>query len=121
MKLPVEVREMISMGEISSGHGRTLISVNDSNTQIDFCHRIMKEGLSVRATEKIVSEFLRPSKIRTPKKVKNPNVIKVEEELKEILGTRIIINQFGEKGKIEISYYSNEELERLIESLKSLR
>jgi len=121
LKLPVEVREMISMGEISSGHGRTLISVNDSNTQIDFCHRIMKEGLSVRATEKIVSEFLRPSKIRTPKKVKNPNVIKVEEELKEILGTRIIINQFGEKGKIEISYYSNEELERLIESLKSLR
>jgi len=66
-----------------------------------------------------------PKSVRTRKKrpaarVKNPDVAKVEADLKEALGTRVTISQSGKKGKIEIEYFSRDELERLIELLKTL-
>ena len=76
--------------------------------------------MSVRETEKLASEYGRGRKKRPVARGKNPHVARVEEELKEGLGTRVVINQTGKKGKIEIEYFSRDELDRLIDLLKSL-
>ncbi len=120
LKLPEYVRDLISEGKISAAHGRTVITVEDDEVRKRICEQIVKEGLSVRETERLVDEIGKPKR-KPAKRIKNPNVSRVEEELKEVLGTKININQKGSKGKIEIEFFSKEELERLIDMLKSLR
>lgn len=120
LKLPEYVLELISEGKISAAHGRTVITIDDEEARKNLCNRIVKEGLSVRETERLAAEIGKPKK-KSAKRVKNPNVSRVEEELKEVLGTKININQKGSKGKIEIEFFSKDELERLIDMLKSLR
>ena len=119
LKLPDMIKEKISDGGLSAAHGRSLASIEDEKQQRQLCDRIIKEGLSVRETEKIVSQLNRPKR-RSVKRTKNPNVTKVESELKDIFGTKVSINQTGKKGKIEIEFFSREELDRLIELLKTL-
>lgn len=120
LKLPEYIKEDMAAGKLSAAHGRTLITVEDEEVRKTLCEKIIVEGLSVRATEKLVGEIGKDKKKRAAIKVKNPNLAKVESELKECLGTRVIINQNGKKGKIEIEFFSRDELERLIEMLKSL-
>lgn len=120
LKLPEYIKENMAEGKLSAAHGRTLITVEDETVRKSICDRIIEEGLSVRAVEKMVSEIGKDKKKRPAARVKNPDVARVEAELKESLGTRVTINQNGNKGKIEIEYFSREELERLIELLKTL-
>ena len=120
LKLPDYIKEDMAEGRISAAHGRTLIPVEDETVRKALCERIIKEGLSVRETERLVSEQGKAKKRRPAAKVKNPDVARVEEELKETLGTRVTINQNGKKGRIEIEFFSRDELDRLIELLKSL-
>ena len=119
LKLPEYVLELISSGKISAAHGRTVITIDDEEARKNLCSRIVKEGLSVRETERLAAEIGKPKK-KPAKRAKNPNVSRVEAELKEVLGTKISINQKGSKGKIEIEFFSKDELERLIDMLKSL-
>lgn len=120
LKLPEYVRGLVSDGKISAAHARTVITIDDENARRALCDKILRDGLSVRATEKLAAEAGRPKK-RPAKRRKNPDVARVETELKDILGTKINICPNGAKGKIEIEYYSSDELERLIEMLKSLQ
>ncbi len=120
LKLPDYIKEDMAEGRISAAHGRTLIPVEDETVRKALCERIIKEGISVRETERLVSEQGKAKKRRPAAKVKNPDVARVEEELKETLGTRVTINQNGKKGRIEIEFFSRDELDRLIELLKSL-
>ena len=80
----------------------------------------MAEGLSVRETEKLAAAEEKPKKKTPLKKKKNPDVARVEEELKSILGTKVNINSKGNKGSLEIEYYTKDDLERLLELLKTL-
>ena len=120
LKLPEEIRDLISDGSLSAGHGRTLVSVPDEARQIEIARKILKEGLSVRETEKLAAEKEEPGKKRRGRKPKDPDVARVEADLKEALGTRVSIKRTGKKGKIEIEFFSRDELERLIEMLESL-
>ena len=120
LKLPEYIKDEMAEGRLSAAHGRTLVTVEDEDVRKILCARIIKEGLSVRETEKLVSEQGKGKKRRPAAKTKNPDVARVEEELKEVLGTRVAINQNGKKGKIEIEFFSKEELDRLIELLKTL-
>ena len=120
LKLPEEIRDLISDGSLSAGHGRTLVSVPDEARQIEIARKILKEGLSVRETEKLAAEKEEPGKKRRGRKPKDPDVARVEADLKEALGTRVNIKRTGKKGKIEIEFFSRDELERLIEMLESL-
>ncbi|MBR3375532.1 MAG: ParB/RepB/Spo0J family partition protein [Firmicutes bacterium] len=120
LKLPEEIRDLISDGSLSAGHGRTLVSVPDEARQIEIARKILKEGLSVRETEKLAAEKEEPGKKRRGRKPKDPDVARVEADLKEALGTRVNIKRTGRKGKIEIEFFSRDELERLIEMLESL-
>lgn len=120
LKLPQEIIEQIAEGNLSAAHGRTLAGIEDDDAKEKLCAKILQEGLSVRETEQLAGSLTKPQKKKTVKKMKNPNEARVEEELKEILGTRVHIQQNGKKGKIEIEFFGKEELERLIELLKTL-
>lgn len=119
LRLPEEIREMISEGSLSAGHGRALVSIEDEERQTEIARKIKEEGLSVRETEKLAKEKPEIRK-RKPRKPKDPDVARVEADLKEALGTRVSIKKTGRKGKIEIEFFSRDELERLIEMLESL-
>ena len=107
--------------QLSAGHARAIAGIGDTEKQIQLAEYAIKEGLSVREIEKIIKEENAPKKKISRKKAeKSADVRKVEDDLKQIMGTKVNLNQSGKKGKIEIEYYSRDELERLIEMLKSL-
>ena len=121
LKLPSEIREMLLANQLSAGHARAIAGIGDTEKQIQLAEYAIKEGLSVRKIEKIIKEENAPKKKISRKKAeKSADVRKVEDDLKQIMGTKVNLNQSGKKGKIEIEYYSRDELERLIELLKSL-
>ena len=120
LKLPEYIRESIADARISAGHGRTLIAASDEDMRKSIWEKMIKEGLSVREAEKLAAGSPGAKKRKPASKRKNPDVARVEEDLKDIFGTKVSINAAGKKGKIEIEYYSGEELNRLIELLKTL-
>ena len=111
---------MITSGELSAGHARTLVSIEDDGKKVLLAKRAVEEGLSVREIERLAETGKKRGTPARRKKTKGQDALGVEEELKQILGTRVNLAMRGEKGKIEIEYYSRDELERLIELLKSL-
>lgn len=120
LKLPEEIRQKLSQGLLTSGHARALISIEEDAVKIEIANKIIKENLSVRETEKLVASLGKPHQKKAVKKVKNPNILRVEEELKDILGTKVNIVQSGKKGRIEIQCFSKEDMNRLIDLLKRL-
>lgn len=124
LKLCPQVQEMLIGELISSGHARTLLSIEDPQDQIALAHRIMDEKLSVRETEKLVRNFLKEDENKTQEKQKKDDSIfyrDLEEKMKQIIGTKVSIqSKSKKKGKIEIEYYSPDELDRIIELLMSV-
>lgn len=120
LKLPEEIRKMVSDGRLSSGHVRALITIDDEEKQIKLAVQAVEQGLSVRQVEALAKANKDVKKSKAAKKKKSADVKRVEEDLKVALGTKVNLNQNGKKGKIEIEFYSKDELERLIELLKSL-
>lgn len=118
LKLPEEIQDMVSEGALSMGHARALVNVEDRDLQNALCRRVIDEGLSVRALEKIVSEEGKPKK-RRAKRMKSPDTIRVENQLKEKFGTKVTISETGKKGRIQLEFYSTEELNRLLDMLIS--
>ena len=118
LKLSDDVREMTREGKLTAGHARALAGIKDIEKQKKLALKAVKEGLSVRNIEKLAGE---PAKKKSKvKPEKNADVMRLEAELKDTLGTKVTLSSTGRKGKIEIEYYSRDELERLIELLKSL-
>ena len=111
---------MVSDGRLSSGHVRALITIDDEEKQIKLAVQAVEQGLSVRQVEALAKANKNVKKSKDAKKKKSADVKRVEEDLKVALGTKVNLNQNGKKGKIEIEFYSKDELERLIELLKSL-
>ena len=123
LKLEDEVRQMVIAGDISEGHARTLLGLPNNEMQKLLADRILKDKLSVRETEKLVKKLTS----NAPKKAKERDYQKeailgnLSEQLKVILGTKVSIIEKGKsKGKIEIEYYSDDELNRIFEMLQSL-
>lgn len=124
LKLDIRVQDMLSEGKISSGHARALLGLEEGERQYQVAAKIIEEKLSVRDVEKLVKMMNRPPKEKKPEKGPDIDLIyrQVEDKLKSIMGTKVVINQKDKnKGRIEIEYYSQEELERLIELMESLR
>ena len=121
LKLDERVQEMLINENISSGHARALLGLDDAEKQYNIAMQIFDEKLSVRETEKLVKQINRPEQPPKPKKeLKNDFVYRdIEEKLKEKIGTKVKINRKTEdKGKIEIEYYSPEELEKILAYFK---
>jgi len=120
LKLPDEIKTMLSLGTLTPGHGRALLAISDAKNQLAIAQKIINEGLSVRTVESMAEKKQEPKSARHKHAERDANMLQLERELKDVLGTKVKINMAGKKGKIEIEYYSREELERLIELLKSL-
>lgn len=124
LKLDERVQRMVVDEMISTGHARALLAIEDGDDQYTIAMKIFDEKLSVRETERLVKNLQNP-------KPKKENVVdtqmeviyhQLEEKIKSIVGTKVSIHQKNnQKGKIEIEYYSQAELERLIEMFESIR
>ncbi len=117
-KLSDKVKAFVVDGSLSGGHARTLLSVEDEKDQLALAEKIIKEGLSVRQTEKLVSmEKLTPPQEKPKKSADEKYYLSLEKNLSARLGTKVKILPGKKKSKIEIEYYSKEELERLLYEL----
>jgi len=120
LNLPVKIQEYVSRGTISMGHARAILSLAKESEQIRLCTKIMKDDLSVRDTESYAKKMaLNKSKSKTSDK--DPNLYSLEQELREIFGTKVKILKSKKGGKIEIEFYSDMDMERVITLLKSKR
>lgn len=126
LKLCDNVQQMIIDDMLSTGHARALIPIEDEELQLQLAQRIFDEKLSVREVEKIVKGILKPETDK-PKKEETPQSIQyiyqnIENQLKEKLSRKVEITSKGKSGtgKIEIEFYSNEDLDHLIESLSNI-
>ena len=116
LNLDEAIKKQIAEGKISSGHGRALLSIDDKKTQLKVVDDVVNKNLNVRETEEVVKNIKeKKKKPRNKKEIKDPFVIEVEENLMRLLGTKVQISPGKDKGKIEIEYYSDEDLERLVE------
>lgn len=120
LKLNEKVLDYLMEEMISSGHARALLALEDSEKQVSVAEKIAKEHLSVRDTEKLVKNINQPPKKAPKKELKNDFVYKdMEEQLKQKIGTKVTINRKSEnKGKIEIEYYSQDDLEKIVAYFK---
>ncbi|HHW00940.1 MAG TPA: ParB/RepB/Spo0J family partition protein [Clostridiaceae bacterium] len=114
-----EVRDLLISGEISSGHARALLAIENEELQIKAAKEIISRGLNVRETENLVKRYLKEKKEKT-EKIKSEELIEIEEKFKDIFGTKVKITPNSKKGKIMIEYYSSDELERIIELIMGI-
>lgn len=121
LKLPEAVQTMVREGVLTSGHARALAGVKTGSQQMSLAKRCAEEGWSVRQIEQYTKEDERkPEPQKSSKPKKNKELLAVEEELKALFGTKVNIVAGKKKGKIELEYYSREELDRLIDLLQAL-
>lgn len=115
LRLPLPVQEMLGNGQLSAGHARALIAVEDPKQIIKLAQLVVAKGLSVRQTEELVAGPLAKAAgaISKPAPRMDPNVRAAVLELERALGTRVKIVGNAQKGKIEIRYFSAEDLSRL--------
>lgn len=115
--LDSQVRGMVERGELSVGHAKVLLGVENAGLRQRLAARVVREDLSVRQLEQLVK--VRPRVPRGTQRKVDPELARIQEELQRCLGTKVTIGYKAGKGKIEIEYYSDEELERIIEFLRS--
>jgi ParB family chromosome partitioning protein len=114
LKLPEDVRHSLTVGEITEGHARALLSLPSSQAQSAVLHTIIKHELNVRKTEDLVRKFLGERPPAQEKPAPKPDVTFLEERLQERLGTRVSLHPRKKGGTLVIHYYSDEELDALI-------
>ena len=119
LNLSKEVMSMVEDNRITPGHGKALLRIPDHNIQVQIANRIMEEELSVRETEKLAKKILENENIVTEKKIKQKDIyiVDVEERLTNIFGTKVNISKGKKKGKIEIEYYNDEDLDSIVSLL----
>lgn len=118
LKLPIEIREEIVKGSISMGHARAILSIEGHAAQNELCRAIITKGLSVRQAESLSKGAGKKGSAK--KADKKHEQLPIENELRGIFGTKVVLNEKRGKGTIEISYYSTDERERVIELLRSI-
>ena len=123
LKLSEKVQSMVIEEMITSGHARTLLGVSDERLQLKLAEKIFEEKLSVRETEKLVKALSNPKEDKKEKVEFKDSFIyeKIQNEFREIFGSNVTIKRKSQdKGKIEIDYYSNDDLERILDLMKSI-
>ncbi len=117
LSLPQEVKELVESGALSQGHARAVAGLEGEALQIEAARKAAAEGWSVRRIETYTAAQPKKKQARRKSSGKDAQMRSVEESLGTKLGTKVLIDGSEKKGKIEIEYYSREELERLIELL----
>lgn len=122
LALPKEVQEMVAEGRLSVGHAKVLLSLPDPKKQSELAKKVLSEKIAVRKLEKLVSAAVTaPAEGKAPLASQNTMgqlVGALSDELQKMLGTKVQIDYNDGKGQIRISYYSNEELNNVVDKLK---
>ena len=119
LNLSKPIMDMIDQGQITAGHGKALLRVTDENLQLELGNKVIAEELSVRATEALAKKICEDNIKEIPKKTKEKDVfiVDVEEKLRNIFGTKVNISKGKKKGKIEIEYYNEDDLNNIVSML----
>lgn len=119
LKLPLEIQEEMKQGRISFAHGRALLEIEDANQQRRLARDIISKSLSVRELENLIKAY-RPQgmKRKMGQSIREPLVVVLEEELQQILATKIRISKRKKRGHILIEFYSDDDLARIVNKLK---
>lgn len=122
LNLSPKVKDMLLHEDLTAGHARALLPITDEAAQVDMADKIIQEQLSVRQTEQLVKAFLNPK----PKKMPQPaskaylqSIRTVEDRFTKAFGTKVKLRDKHNKGQIVIEYYSNEDLDRILELVES--
>ncbi|MDZ7363989.1 MAG: ParB/RepB/Spo0J family partition protein [candidate division KSB1 bacterium] len=122
LKLPDSIQESLRKGELTAGHARALLGLPERSQQIDLWKTILKNGWSVRQVERFVQRVAKPKS--TVKKKSSPTtpyaIRETEDKLRRIFGTQVRIHLQGKGGKIELEFYSENDLERLLELMQKI-
>ncbi len=121
LKLPPDLQQLVIEGRLSTGHARTIVGLSHADVQRRLARQVIEDGLSVRATEILVQKAsadrpARPPRISQPV---DPNIRAAETKLRRALGTQVRIVQMGSegRGKVEISFYNSQDLDRIYDLL----
>ncbi len=121
LKLPLEIRDHLLQNRITSGHARAILSLENKEKQKELCSLIIKRGLSVREAEATAKRWSeKPEQSVAPTRKKGDlesQLSSLQDSMRKYLGTKVHISQKGKRGKIEIEYYSHEDLERIVEAI----
>lgn len=124
LKLPDAIQASLRKGQLSTGHARALVAIEDTSVQMEIFQKIVDKGISVREVERMVREKgkQKARRLHVPTSAESSSIASVEEKLRQTLGTKVQVrvSQDG-KGEIVIEYYSAGDLERLLELLSSVQ
>lgn len=120
LKLPQKVQDCLSRDEISMGHARALMGLQEEKDQIQLCKKIVQNQMNVRQVEDAVRRVSEGAKSVSNIKIRDTFVLELEDKIREIVGSQVRIRQSGAGGRIEINYFSNEDLDRIVDLLKSI-
>jgi ParB family chromosome partitioning protein len=124
LKLPLTVQKMLREGRISVGHAKVILGLDDEKNQMHAAERVVKEGLNVRQTEGLITKLqtrgsrvaaAKPETVAAPGS--DPHVASVEAKLREVFATKVQLHYTQGKGSVEISFFSDAELERILQIL----
>ena len=121
LKLPSEVKDQLLQNRISSGHARAILSLETKEKQLELCNLIIQKGLSVREVEALAKRWTKRTRKAAIQEIRRGDLESqlnaLGDSLRRHLGTKVKINPKGKRGKIEIEYYSFEDLERIVETI----
>jgi len=115
--LPKEIKQGLANGSITMGHAKALLSLDRVRDQLQAASAIVKKGLSVREAEALASQLKSPPKQTKARTRLSSDLKAVEEKLKKALGTKVSISAKSKGGKIMIDYYSNDDLDRILDKI----
>ncbi|MGY0373831.1 ParB/RepB/Spo0J family partition protein [Clostridium sp. JNZ J1-5] len=117
LNLDKRVQEYLVDGVITEGHGRALLGIEDRETQYQIAQSIIDDQLSVRQVEMLIKNMNKPKKAAEKRKDNNLYVSDIKQKLEGLFNTKVVLTSKGNKGKIQIEYYSEEDLQRIIDIL----
>jgi ParB family chromosome partitioning protein len=123
LRLPAEVQLWISETKLTTGHAKVLLSLVDTGAILDTARKIIQGGFSVRQSEALVARILKGSdeKEAATEEALDPNVTAAIHALEQVIGTKVTIHESGGKGKVELHFFSLEEMNRLYDGLMRVR
>ncbi len=116
LRLPTVIQKSVAAGEVTIGHARTLLVLEDTEDQIQIWKKLLKNDFSVRKLERVVKELSEEKSTKSVKsRKKSIHILKIEEKLRDIFGTKVNLRTKKEGGSIDIDFYSPEDLNRILE------
>jgi hypothetical protein len=117
LKLPAEIQDRLNDGELSMGHARAMLALEDAATQLYCCRQVIDRGLSVRNTEALVNR-LKKKAPRAQRSLADPDLHALQEEMLKVLGTKVLVAGNRNKGVLKIYYFSLDDLNRIYDRIK---